>query len=195
MIGSCSPEAAVAVVCARAGGQGGALPWIVAYAAGVYRAKTGSVPAPHAAAIAAAEDEIGWENVDSVAAWVDDNREWIDAAGATLDATREIAPPLLQEVPPAALAAGEVAELLAAAAGDSLAETVWAGTCAVAQWQMRYLGVEVHVRHVCGADPIAGAAYRWLADDAGLRIASEVRRSLAQLDELAGEIARKRDAA
>jgi hypothetical protein len=190
MTGGCSPEAAVAAVCARTGGQPGAnLPWIVAYAAAVYRATTGAVPAPHGAAIAAAEDEIGSDNVDVVAGWVSDNRDWIHAAGSVLDATRDVAASPVREVPAAALAAGEVAELLAAAAGDPLVEIIWAGVCATEQWRARYLGVDVTVRDVTAADPIAAAAYRWLDDEDGGRIAAEVRRSLSQIDELAGEIA------
>lgn len=123
-----SPEAAVAAVCDYAIENGAGLPAITAYAAAVWRA-TGTVPAHYAAAVAAAEVEIGADNTAAVADWVATQRDWIETAAAALDALRELGPPS-REVPAPALAAAAVAALLAEAAGDPLAEIAWAGVCA-----------------------------------------------------------------
>ena len=101
-----SPEAAVAAICDYAIENGAGLPAITAYAAAVYRHITGSVPAHHAPAFAAAEAEIGTENADLIAAWVADNRDFIATMAAPLDAMRDLDPSPSTDVPPGALAAG-----------------------------------------------------------------------------------------
>lgn len=179
-----SVAAQVAVVCDAADAQGVGLAMIVTYAGAVYRAAVGAVPAHHGPAVAAAEAEVGEEWTAAAAEWVATQRGWIDTAAAALDALRELGPPL-REVPAGALAAAAVAQLLAEAAGDPLAEVIWTGTCAAAQWQMRYGGEEVRVNEMRTADPLADAAYRRLADEECLRIATGVRATLSTIDELA----------
>lgn len=186
MSGNPSVAAQVAVVCDTADASGAPLGAVVAYAAAVWRA-TGTVPAHYAAAVAAAEVEIGADNTAAVADWVATQRDWIETAAAALDALRELGPPS-REVSAPALAAAAVAALLADAAGDPLAEIVWAGVCAAAQWEMRFLGEEVLITEVLAADPLANAAYLRMSSEDGGRIATAVRRSLVRLDALAGEI-------
>jgi hypothetical protein len=187
MAGSPSVAAQIAVVCDTADAAGAPLCAVIAYAAAVWRA-TGTVPAHYATAVAAAEAQIGAENAAAIADWVAAQRGWIETSAAALDALRELGPPP-GEVPAPALAAAAVAALLADAAGDPLAEIIWAGVCATAQWRVRFLAEEVLITEVLAADPIAHAAYLRLSSADGGRIATEVRRSLAHIDELAGEIA------
>lgn len=188
MTGSPSVAAQVVVVCDAAGDQGAGPSCVAAYAGAVWRAATGSVPGHHGPAVAAAEAEIGVENAGFIADWVARQCEWIETAAAALDAAAELGPQP-RELPPQARAAGAVAQLLASAAGDNTAEIIWAGACASAQWIARFTGDEIAVTEMRTADPLVEAAYRWLADDECLRIATGVRESLTLIDELAGETA------
>lgn len=175
-------------MCDAAGDQGAGPACVAAYAGAVWRAATGSVPAHHGPAVAAAEAALGQEHTDFIADWVVAHSDWIRTAAAAVDELSELgAPP--REIPPQARAAGAVAQLLASAAGDNAAKTIWAGACASAQWVGRFTGDEIRVNEMRTADPLVEAAYRWLDDDQCLRIAKGVRESLSQIDELAEEIA------
>lgn len=158
------------------------LAYLVAYASAIYRAD-GTTPAHHATAFAVAEDAIGVEGAEIIANWLDHNATAIEHGAAALDALRELAAP--REVPAAALAAAGVAELLAAAAGDTLAEIIWAGACTTVQWCGRYTADETLTAEVRVGDPVVNAARWWLRPPDCARIATGIRLALAEIDALA----------
>lgn len=166
------------------------------YAGAVHRAHGGEAEPLHAPAIALVEQRCDEELRAAIAEWVRSQAPWIEAAAAALEEMAALAGPP-PRVPARAAAVANLAELLAVAAGDGLPEIVWAGTCAAAQWQTRYLGEEPDAVEVCNDDPLAAAAWAYLDSGEASRIATGVRAALADLDVLAeavrgGGIAQRR---
>ncbi|BBY97864.1 hypothetical protein [Mycolicibacterium fallax] len=158
-----SARAAAAAVADHAIANEMPLPWVTVYAAEAYLLLGCEPPLAHGPAIAMARREIGVEGETQVLAWLADHRDWITAAGAALTALDDLETDPIPDTPREAALIGAAAERAALAAGAPLAEVIWHGTCATAQAQARFWGIEPGITRICGADPIAGAAARWAA--------------------------------
>jgi len=165
---------------------GNSLAWVTVFVAETHIMLGAEPPVCHRHSVARARREIGVDGVEQVKVWVQQHRGWITAAGDLLAEMDEVERDPIPAIPREAEIAGSIAEF---AAEGPLAEVIWAGFAARAQWLRRFMGCDATAARLISADPIAENAFQILSGERCTEIANRVHTQMPQISKEAERIA------
>lgn len=190
-----SAAVAAVAVADHLAGEANSLAWLAVTVSEIHRSVADKPMYLHTRAVAAAEAELGEETVSRIREWAEEHRAWAEQYGGPLAALDELDPdpyplPTMEQ-----LAICAIAEDAAIRGGCPLAQTLWVGVCAVAQWRQRLTGPEPDVDRLLGADPLAAAAYRELGEGVDGVLADNVAELFDEFAERAESLAARAEEA